>query len=136
MVARRFARPVVAGALLLLGTDGAALARRQSTPPVLDKIERGQWQLSERDGSGRRVCFATPTDFIQLEHGAAQCEVVTEAADARSATIRYTCTGHGKGRTMITVETPRLVKIETQGVADSAPFQREYEARKTGATCG
>lgn len=135
MVFWRFARLTAAGALLLVGTGGA-VAHRQAVPSVLAKIERGQWQLTERDGSGRRVCLSTPTGFVQLEHGTIPCQQVVEAEDARSTTIRYVCTGHGHGRTTISVETPRLVRIETQGVADGAPFQREYEARKVAAACG
>jgi hypothetical protein len=30
------------------------------------------------------------------------------------------------------VETPRLVQIQSQGVADSAPFSFTIEARRTG----
>ncbi len=40
----------------------------------------------------------------------------------------------GSGRTTIRVETPRLVQIETQGIADQSPFAFSAEARRIG-TC-
>ena len=91
--------------------------------------------VDERRGGERKVCFAGPSSFIQLAHGAASCEQFVVSQDERAATVRYTCTGHGQGRTTITVETPRLVRIETQGVLDGSPFEQEYEARKAGI-CG
>lgn len=124
-----------AGASLFLVGDGPAAAHRASGQGVLGQIERGQWLLKEQRGDERRICFTAPVNFIQIGHGNAPCEQFVIAQDQRSATVSYMCTGHGKGRTTVTVETPRLVKIETQGVLDGAPFELEYEARKVGA-CG
>ncbi|NYT42941.1 hypothetical protein HZY97_19360 [Sphingomonas sp. R-74633] len=109
------------------------MAHRASTQGVLTQIERGQWLLKERLGSERKICFTAPVNFIQIGHGNAPCDQFVIGQDQRSTTISYTCSGHGKGRTTVTVETPRLVKIETQGVLDGAPFEQEYEARRIGA---
>lgn len=132
MMFRRLVRPAAAGALLLLAVGGVATAQRQSAPSPLAQIERGEWQLkSPRDGD-RKLCFSGPNSFIQIEHAGLACDQFVLVQDARSATVRYTCPGRGLGRTQITVETPRLVRIETQGVLDGAPFEQSYEARKTG----
>ncbi|WP_180147736.1 hypothetical protein [Sphingomonas sp. R-74633] len=118
---------------MFLAVDGPAVAHRASTQGVLTQIERGQWLLKERLGSERKICFTAPVNFIQIGHGNAPCDQFVIGQDQRSTTISYTCSGHGKGRTTVTVETPRLVKIETQGVLDGAPFEQEYEARRIGA---
>lgn len=133
MVFRRLMCAALAGASLFLVGDGAAVAHRSSSQAVLAQIERGQWLLKERLGSERKICFTAPTSFIQIGHGNAPCEQFVIGQDQHSATVSYMCTGHGKGRTTVTVETPRLVRIETQGVLDGAPFEQEYEGRKVGA---
>lgn len=134
MLYKRFVCAALAGASLFLAGDGPAVAH-QTPQSVLTQIERGQWLLKEQRGGGeRKICFTAPVTFIQLEHGQQPCEQFVIAQDNRAATIRYTCSGHGVGRTTVTVETPRLVRIQTQGVLDGSPFELEYEARKVG-TC-
>jgi hypothetical protein len=123
----------LAGASLFLVNDGPAVAHRAAPQGVMSQIERGQWQLKERLGSERKICFTAPVSFIQIAHGSTPCEQFVISQDQRAVTVRYTCTGRGQGRTTVTVETPRLVKIETQGVLDGAPFEQEYEARRVGA---
>ena len=131
IVLRPVMRSALAGALLLLGADELA-AQRQGGLALLDGIERGQWLLRESAGGERRLCVGNPAMLLQIEHGRDQCEhfVMSQARD--TVTIRYTCPNHGHGRTTISVETPRLIRIETQGVADGAPFSEEFEARRAG----
>lgn len=135
MMFKRLMCAALAGASLFIVGDGVALAGGSPGQGVLGQIERGQWVLKERLGTERKICFTAPVNFIQIGHGNAPCEQFVIAQDPHSATISYMCAGHGKGRTTVTVETPRLVKIETQGVLDGSPFELEYEARKVGA-CG
>ncbi|MES2057529.1 MAG: hypothetical protein V4564_16460 [Pseudomonadota bacterium] len=129
-------RPAVFG-LLFLG--GVAAAEGPAAAPhlvALDAIEQGQWQLREVGGTSvRALCVADPRVLIQLEHGRAQCSRFIVANTANSAIVNYTCPGSGHGRTTITVETGRLFKLQTQGIADGAPFDMSYEARRIGA-CG
>lgn len=125
-------RPVLAGAVLLVGV-GAAAPRSDPPPAAFAQIERGQWLLKEKLGGERKLCLgANSAPLVQLGHGAVACEQFVVTQDSRSATLRYTCVGHGQGRTVVTVETPRLIRIETQGVADGSPFDLEFEARKLG----
>ncbi|MEP9361173.1 hypothetical protein [Sphingomonas sp. KR3-1] len=134
MLFRRMMCAAFAGASLFLGAGGAAVAEpKPGVQAVFGQIERGQWLLKEKLGGERRICFTAPVHFIQLAHGNQPCEQFTVSQDQRSATVRYTCDGHGTGRTTVTVETPRLVLIDTQGVLDGSPFDQEYEARRIGA---
>ncbi|WP_342250778.1 hypothetical protein [Sphingomonas sp. OTU376] len=136
MLFRRMMCAALAGASLLMVGDGSAVAHRAATQSVLTQIERGQWLLKERLGTERKVCFTNPNSFIQIAHGPAPCEQFVVSQDTHQATVVYTCTGRGKGRTTVTVETPRLVRIETQGVLDGAPFEQEYEGRRAPGSCG
>ncbi len=135
MLLRRMMCAALAGASLLMVGGGSAVAHRSGSQSVLAQIERGQWLLKERLGTERKICFANPNSFVQIAHGPAPCEQFVVSQDTRQATIVYTCTGHGKGRTTVTVETPRLVRIETQGVLDGAPFELEYEGRRAPGGC-
>lgn len=132
MVLRRVLRPAAAG-LLLLSCVGASAQNGGAALKALGGIERGQWQLRESDGGGvRRLCLTNPSALLQLQHGGAQCEHFVVENSVRTATIHYTCPGHGYGRTTVSVETPKLVRVETQGVLDGAPFAADLEGRKVG----
>ena len=135
MKVRRWLRPAVAGALFLVLTGGASAPQRDPLPLLaLKGIELGQWQLKEADGGGTRsVCLGNPATLLQIRHGSAQCSHFVVENSKQVATIHYTCPGHGYGRTTISVETPRLVRVDTQGVADGAPFADVMEGRRTGA---
>ena len=131
MSSRRLMRPVLAGALLLFGVAAAPL-RSDPPPAAFAQIERGQWLLKERTEGDRKLCLTAPGALVQIRHGAVSCEQFVVVQDQRSATVRYTCAGHGQGRTTITIVTPRSLRIETQGVIDGAPFALDYDASKLG----
>jgi hypothetical protein len=139
MVFRRSWRPAASGAILL-AIGGFALAHAQSggsTPRALAGLEKGQWELKPVEGGpARKLCLTNPNALIQLEHAQAQCSQVVMDNTATSVTVRYTCPGHGHGRTTVSVETPRLANIETQGVVDGMPFADQFEGRRTGACTG
>jgi hypothetical protein len=132
MVLSRALRLAAAGTLILLCSGGASL-QRQTALVALNAIERGQWQLRETDGGTSKICVTNPATLLQLRHPGAQCTQVVVENSREVATIHYTCPGHGYGRTTISVETARLVRIDTQGIADGAPFASEFEGRKLGA---
>jgi hypothetical protein len=134
MVLGRNQRAVLAGALLLFGAAGAS-AQRQPVS-ALTTIEPGQWQLRDGEGGERKLCVGgNRAALLQVFHGNTQCDQVVMENGPNAVTVRYTCPGHGHGRTTVRVDTPRLVNIETQGVADGQPFSEQFEARR-GGTCG
>jgi len=132
MVFKRLMRPAMLGALLLFGAAGAP-AQRSAAPNALGGLEHGQWQLRNAEGQVRRICLGNPATLIQIMHGNSQCEHFVMENTPRSATIRYTCPSHGHGHTSISVDTPRVINVETQGVANGAPFSERFEGRRTGA---
>ena len=134
MTDSRHPRRAVLFGLLLIGALCAAAPVRAPELAVLTRIETGQWQLKEPGATAvaRSVCAADPAVLLQLGHSGAQCSrfVIADAPDI--ATIHYTCPGAGHGRTTITMETPRLLRIQTQGIAGGAPFDLDYEGRRIG----
>lgn len=132
---RHLVRPALAGLAAVAVAAGVAAPAGAPQFAALAGIEPGQWQLKETGGDAPRLlCLGDPRALLQIRHGAAVCSRYVITDTARSAVVHYTCPGAGHGRTTITIETPRLFKLQTQGIAEGAPFQMDYEARRTG-TC-
>jgi hypothetical protein len=119
-----------AAAMILLASPGVAQA-----PAALANLQSGVWELRDVGRSTRspdHICVRDPARFIQIHHAAATCPRRVLSEDSRSVTVRYECPGSGWGRTTINVETPRLARIDTQGIDGGSPFHNVYEARRTG----
>ena len=131
-------RLLVLGGALLSGvaamSPGGPAPVRAPGLMALSGLEPGQWELREHGSKAppRRICIGDPAQLLQVQHPGATCRlfVVTDAAN--HAVVTYQCTDSGAGRTDLRVETSRLIQIDAQGVADSAPFSLSLEGRKTG----
>jgi len=132
---RALSRAFFVGAALAVGLASAGLAQLRPSLPALASLEPGLWQLRGEGEARRTLCVADPYSLIQLRHGAIQCSRLVVASAKSSATIHYSCPGAGWGRTTLRVETPRLARIDTQGIADNEPFAFVAEARRIGP-CG
>lgn len=121
--------------LLLIGGIATAAPTVAPLLAALRHIELGQWQFTERGSAAtpRSICVPDPTALLQLGHPGAQCSRFVIADMPNVATIHYTCPGAGHGRTTVSIETPRLIHLQTQGIANGAPFEFDYEARRTGS---
>jgi hypothetical protein len=106
------------------------------TLTALTIIENGQWLLKAPNAAeNRSICVSDPRILLQVEHARATCSRFVIANDPKATTIHYTCPGAGHGRTTLRVETPRLIQIDSQGIADKEPFAIHFEGRRVGA-CG
>ena len=125
---------LIAISLFALTAAGKSQADAPVAMPALDMAQPGLWALKSRDNpaSNRAICLKDIRTLIQLEHGSALCNRFVISNGAREITVHYTCPGKGYGRTTIRTETPRLLQIETQGIADNQPFAETIEARRTG----
>jgi hypothetical protein len=124
------------GALGLAGLIAVAapvFAFALPEPQAFVQLERGRWQLRDSAGQPRSICLGDATALVQLEHGGIGCEQEVVASDKGGATVQYSCRGRGFGHTSLRVETPRLARIDTQGLIDGRPFSYRTEARKVGA---
>jgi len=119
------------------GAVSAWAATPEVSPPLsaLAMLQPGLWQLKTEGEALRKVCIADPYALIQLRHRANACGRLVIANEKSTATIHYSCPGAGWGRTTIRAETPRLARIDTQGIADNEPFAFTAEARRLGP-CG
>jgi hypothetical protein len=115
-----------------------ALTQGRGPLPALAKLEPGLWKLRAL-GNGRAplppICVSNPNVLMQVRHRNQSCSQLVVASGQRSATVQYTCEAGGFGRTSLLVETPRLVQIDTQGIAENIPFALRAEARRVG-NCG
>lgn len=103
---------------------------------ALKGLEPGAWELRERgvegEGAVRRLCLSDLRQLIQIRHGRNSCTRLTVDEAAKSLSVSYDCGGAGGGRTDLRIETPRLVQIRSQGVAEGGPFSFMMEGRRVG----
>ena len=112
----------------------APAAGQRPALAMLDRLDRGSWELRLRDASRKteRVCFGDPRRLIQLRHPAQNCERLVINDSPSEVTVQYTCKGHGYGRTKIRRETNQLIQIDSQGFVDGMPFAFAAEGRRVG----
>lgn len=127
----RFAIKALAGIACLAGGAVAAQAVQLA---MLDRLEPGMWEVRARDG-GRteRICLDDGRRLIQLRHPNLTCRQLVAEDGASAVTVHYTCSGQGSGRTHVRFESPRLVQIDSAGIAGQLPFAFTAEARRVGS---
>lgn len=126
------------GALILAGIASLALPAFAAAPPgdPLSKLEKGRWQVRELEGAtpAASLCIGDPAVLLRFEHrGERSCSTEVLASGATSRTAQYTCRGRGFGHSHLRVETPRSVRVDSQGFSKGRPFSYRLEARRTGA---
>lgn len=107
-----------------------------ASPSRLTKgLETGEWELRDRAGDGepRRLCLSDLRQLLQVRHARNSCKSFTVSDAAARTVVTYECGPAGNGRTDLRIETPRLVQIQSQGIADGAPFAFALEGRWIGA---
>ncbi len=124
----------------ILGIAAAAAQTVTPTAPAVPKLNAlatlipGQWELKPRGGGAvKSVCLSDMTALVQIEHRDVQCSRFVIANTPGRSVVSYSCKKAGHGQTTVKVETPRLAQVDSQGIADNAPFSVEYEARRVGS---
>lgn len=114
----------------LLAVAGGAVAAGP-----LAQVTPGEWQVHEIGSTAAPVaaCVRDVARLVQWRHGGQKCAHVPAATDGRRATVYYDCGRGGQGQTVLTIENPALVRIQTQGMAAGQPFDLDLEARRVGA---
>lgn len=117
------------GLCLALPAPGAAASLAALAP-----LRPGLWQVRALDGSrpATRICLADPTLLAQIRHRGVTCTRMAIADAPREAVVHYSCPGAGWGRTTVRVDRADAARIETQGIADNAPFAFVADARRIG----
>ena len=115
---------------------GGAVAAQGVQLAMLDRLTPGMWEVRMRDGKRiEKICLDDGRRLIQLRHPNLSCHQLVVEDGPEAVTVHYTCPGRGSGRTHLRVETPRLVQIESTGIASRLPFDFVAEARRIG-DCG
>ena len=130
----RFTLFYALGASVLAAGSASAGSPEPPVPTALATLQPGQWQLRSLDGSAplKTLCLGDPRVLLQLRHSNLACNKFVILNNATQAVVNYSCGGVGNGRTSVRVETPRVVQIESQGIADKSPFELVYEGRRVG----
>jgi hypothetical protein len=128
---RHLPRLAIAG-LIVVSVGAPAQAPRV---PVLDLVAPGNWSLHENGSTDapRAICVRDAGMLLQVRHGASQCSRFVVDQAPRRTTVHYTCPGLGYGRTTFAVEDEGVIRLQTQGILRGAPFDFDYEARRTGS---
>lgn len=123
--------PCVLLAMLALPTR-AADGREQLR--ALAGLQPGSWVMKSDDTAvtAQRVCLGDPRLLLQLQRRSTGCSRYVVKNDPSEVTIHDTCPGSGHARTTVRVETPRLVQVDSQGIADNSPFAWTAEGRWAG----
>lgn len=124
------------GALVLAGIAVAipAYAVDSAAVPALAKVERGRWQVRELDNAvpAASLCLGDPAQLVRFQHRTGSCPLEVLESGSKAAVVQYNCRRSGFGHSHVRVETPRLVRIDTQGLSNGRPFSYRLEARRTG----
>jgi hypothetical protein len=122
----------VAVTVFILTLPAFAQGLRPTGSP-LDRLEPGLWQIRNASGANLgSICLGDPADLAQLQHRGVSCSREYLESAERFTTIQYSCRGIGSGLTTIRFETPRLVRIESQGLDQGTPFAIRAQARRSG----
>ena len=123
------------GALCAAGGAVTLLAATQH-PLALAKTSPGLWEISGLPGGAAplRQCVADTALLARLEHRGQACKQTVVSDTPASTVIHYTCGQNGFGQTKLTLITPRSLRIETQGISASYPFNYVIQARRV-ANC-
>jgi len=123
----------IALAAMLVAGVVLPFAAHSAEPGMLDRLERGAWDLRIRDdGTQQRICLKTGKEFIQLRHRQPGCSQFVVKDEPNLVTVQYTCPGNGYGRTTIRRESSELVQVSSQGIVNGVPFSFSGEARHQG----
>ncbi|OAN66976.1 hypothetical protein A7X12_09325 [Sphingomonas sp. TDK1] len=128
----------VAGLVLVTASAAAqqqptgASGARPLDIPALNSIQKGKWAARNSEGNERTMCVRDVYQVLRPERVTTPCQHVVMESAASRATVRSVCSGHGTMLTRITVDTPRQVTVDTQGVIDGQPFSETYDAKRIG----
>jgi len=103
-------------------------------PNALAQAAPGLYEIAGLPGAKApaRECIGDVTVLGQFEHRRSNCTRKILSSSGNSVTMNYQCAGGGFGQSKLTVITPRNLRVETQGISDSLPFNYILQARRVG----
>ena len=121
-------------AALAMGSIGVAHPAAAPTLKAMRTVAPGNWSIRSPGSpeAARETCVSDTAVLFRLRLRAAQCSRFVIEDTPRIATVHYTCPGAGHVRTTVHVDTPRTLRIESEGIIDGMPFADAFEARRLG----
>lgn len=93
-------------------------------------LRPGSYEARNLDtGAQRRICVRTQTDLVQLRHSGVSCTHYVIEDKPNALGVRYSCPGGDWGLTRVRSEGRDLGQVESQGIAQGAPFSVRLELR-------
>jgi hypothetical protein len=116
-----------------IAVAGVTLTAAQQ-PSALADSKAGLWEIEGIPGSTApaRSCFGDVLQLARLEHRGKTCTMKLLDDRRGSAVLEYSCGPAGFGRSEISVITPRSLRIATQGISRSLPFNYVLHAHRVG----
>jgi hypothetical protein len=122
--------------LSAVATVGVAAALPQLKPiNAMAAVQPGLWSIHALDRGESdipAICVSDTTRLLQFRHPNQTCSRFVIADTPHVATIQYSCPGAGWGRTSVRIISPGQLRLDTQGIADNAPFALAAEAKRIG----
>ena len=122
----------------LFGASAGGLVLLAATqhPLALAKTSPGLWEIKGLPGGAAplRQCVGDMVQLARIEHRGQACKQTVVSDTPAATVIHYTCGQNGFGQTKMTLITPRSLRIETQGISASYPFNYVIQARRV-ANC-
>jgi hypothetical protein len=121
------------GLILVAAAGASAVALTAAAQPsALAQAQPGLWEISGVPGSTVpvRQCVVDVAVLARFEHRAKACSARTLRDGGNSAEIDYSCGAAGFGHSEVTLLTPRSLRIGTQGISDSLPFNYVLQAHR------
>ena len=120
--------------ILCAGAGGVLLLGAARPPGGIALATPGLWELSGLPdaGTAARQCLADTAALARLEHRSQNCTESVVSQSETATLVHYTCANGEYGQTKVTVLTPRALRIETQGISGSYPFNYRIQARRIG----
>lgn len=124
---RFFRRPFPRIGAIVLGCLCGATA-----PTLLTTAEPGQWEIGRSGAAPIKLCVASIAGLAELESRGSVCTRTVIRNSRSTAEISYTCRGGDFGESVLSLITPRSIRVQSQGIAGGAPFKYTVQARRTG----
>lgn len=106
------------------------MAQLPALPADLGALLKGRWQITEAGSkTSTTQCIRDSHQFFQIMHPSLICSQRLLMHSGKRTSLRYDCPGEGWGHTVVTMESPKLVRISTQGISEGVPFDMKIEAR-------
>lgn len=114
---------------VILSAAGIGVAQADGVQAIAG-LRPGSYEARDLDtGAQRRLCIRTQADLIQLRHSGVSCTHYIVEDKPNALGVRYSCPGGDWGMTRIRSEGRDLGQIESQGIAQGAPFSLRLEMR-------